>query len=1230
MAAAPSSNNNNTTNETDEFIKKSRVTRADPPKPAYDPLQFVQIKPAKLYDLNKAKPSTERKVVEVKTPREVVEDAEEWQCNLDNWKSSRRKRVEHIIDKITEAKKIEQEEVCRGRKKSKTFSEMLEHSGSRRRFILPDAEDDDDGGSFSDDLQEPRDSSKQQYKDESTDERATDDTSSCCSSKVADGESKTPDLGDSQEMPEMNEFSLAIENYKSKFPMTQHRTSMLASGTVSTTTVTTTTTTSAYVVSSIESNSNDNYESNDSNSTGEECKKEASPTVSASSEAVDREEKGRPVLFEFAGNRSETVNDGRSEKLDEPAKVNVIERRRLFEQFQQMSCASDAAPPASTPATKPSNNGSSQEERYSEGTQSSTDEPAGSSSEWFTAAGSIKERRAIFERYQSNEMMVSEEPTELGGGRSRSSSTVVTKSRSESNFGFVNGSTGRFELTLAQLKRNGGPDCCEDSGIQSTTDLSRSSVVSHADEHDPSLLLLSEDGLGKSPNRSAATLDSASEFSDTDCSNGQLLDNALDVAFEEMDSELHESCTAMDEQTPNEEEQLTRQDTEIVPLSAVPMPLPSDFEAVAAAAVAMEANVGNELVLLPLPKSTLTPPKEKPPPPPVDDEPELEQVTPSGLAVAGITSWMQKNEIAAMLQDNQNDHESLEANATDFYDQKRDPMMDGLRRNEYLELSSEQWRSLESYEVVQQVQHERQRKQNDQENKEEQQEREKDQQELLVYSNRIEAQPHHQLYDPGDHEEIVSVERELLQIEQEELQRRREKQMFYEKLTHADGGRLPADHVQHPHQQHLQPQQQQQHHQTQPLQQQSSAHQQPQQRPLQQQEPYYEAHHHHLHHHPHPHSHHHHHHRASMPAIDSRSLQNVNSYTSYDTPFVDDVHAYEMASLHRESMPNLSQAAASSSHPSSLSSYGEEAYSANSATSFDGSSGWPPVAEHRPALCPPLERRLPTVAPRPALNGFLLERPALTGGVGGGFQGGVGDRQRVSNSMFEQQPKDNKQSAYHPMMVNRGGQLGGVANTMPYGQHWLVQEAEQRRIEQHQKNASTTTKRPLPKFVIDAITQRMQKLNAGSPEQSDRSNLSEDSDLAMLHSMKHHHHQQHHHHSQQLPPPPPHHHQQQQPLPPLPPQQQQQQQQQYSNASDKVLSVSGKKECSHCRIELGKGAAMAIESLGLFYHIECFKCCVCHVKLGDGTNGIDVRVRKYRLHCQNCFSSEDGVKFSCV
>uniref|UniRef100_A0A1A9Z8F4 LIM zinc-binding domain-containing protein n=1 Tax=Glossina pallidipes TaxID=7398 RepID=A0A1A9Z8F4_GLOPL len=85
-----------------------------------------------------------------------------------------------------------------------------------------------------------------------------------------------------------------------------------------------------------------------------------------------------------------------------------------------------------------------------------------------------------------------------------------------------------------------------------------------------------------------------------------------------------------------------------------------------------------------------------------------------------------------------------------------------------------------------------------------------------------------------------------------------------------------------------------------------------------------------------------------------------------------------------------------------------------------------------------------------------------------------------------------------------------------------------------------------------------------------------------------------------------------------------------ATTQDKVLSVSGKKKCSHCGEELGRGAAMIIESLLLFYHINCFKCCVCHVQLGDGLNGTDVRVRNHKLHCQNCYSSDDGIKFSCV
>ncbi|ROT85126.1 hypothetical protein C7M84_021235 [Penaeus vannamei] len=68
------------------------------------------------------------------------------------------------------------------------------------------------------------------------------------------------------------------------------------------------------------------------------------------------------------------------------------------------------------------------------------------------------------------------------------------------------------------------------------------------------------------------------------------------------------------------------------------------------------------------------------------------------------------------------------------------------------------------------------------------------------------------------------------------------------------------------------------------------------------------------------------------------------------------------------------------------------------------------------------------------------------------------------------------------------------------------------------------------------------------------------------------------------------------------------QSQDHSSGQDqRLLSVSGKKKCSHCSEELGRGAAMIIESLRLFYHIPCFKCCVCGIQLGNGSAGADVR-----------------------
>nr|XP_012215127.1 PREDICTED: uncharacterized protein LOC105667735 isoform X2 [Linepithema humile] len=191
-------------------------------------------------------------------------------------------------------------------------------------------------------------------------------------------------------------------------------------------------------------------------------------------------------------------------------------------------------------------------------------------------------------------------------------------------------------------------------------------------------------------------------------------------------------------------------------------------------------------------------------------------------------------------------------------------------------------------------------------------------------------------------------------------------------------------------------------------------------------------------------------------------------------------------------------------------------------------------------------------------------------------------------------------------------------------QHWIIQEAEQRRINERNQRSparksqphvtgtsvlynvpTRTDSKPLPDSIIQTLTQRVQNKTQEKP-------LSARRRPEQVHSQEH--------------------------LSTMQPQQYTLQSQKTQHApvantngnQEKMLSVSGKKKCSHCGEELGRGAAMIIESLRLFYHMECFKCCVCHVRLGDGLMGTDVRVRNHKLHCHNCYSSDDGVKFSCV
>ncbi|XP_029397695.1 LIM domain only protein 7 isoform X15 [Mus pahari] len=66
-------------------------------------------------------------------------------------------------------------------------------------------------------------------------------------------------------------------------------------------------------------------------------------------------------------------------------------------------------------------------------------------------------------------------------------------------------------------------------------------------------------------------------------------------------------------------------------------------------------------------------------------------------------------------------------------------------------------------------------------------------------------------------------------------------------------------------------------------------------------------------------------------------------------------------------------------------------------------------------------------------------------------------------------------------------------------------------------------------------------------------------------------------------------------------------------------SVSGKRVCSYCNNILGKGAAMIIETLGLCYHLHCFKCVSCGCDLGGSSSGAEVRIRNHQLYCNDCY-----------
>ncbi|XP_037086604.1 trichohyalin-like [Pollicipes pollicipes] len=115
------------------------------PKPAANPMKFVAAGPTPLLRTASEQMLKAEKLRMAAKPAVKEEESAAWQNNLDNWKSSRRKRQEDVIERLTEVKKMEEIDHDRSRRRAKTFGEMMQdRSGKGRRMLQVFTDDDND------------------------------------------------------------------------------------------------------------------------------------------------------------------------------------------------------------------------------------------------------------------------------------------------------------------------------------------------------------------------------------------------------------------------------------------------------------------------------------------------------------------------------------------------------------------------------------------------------------------------------------------------------------------------------------------------------------------------------------------------------------------------------------------------------------------------------------------------------------------------------------------------------------------------------------------------------------------------------------------------------------------------------------------------------------------------------------------------------------------------------
>ncbi|XP_066903203.1 LIM domain only protein 7 isoform X4 [Halyomorpha halys] len=1230
-------------------LESGRMAKATTPKVAVNPLQFVKVGPCDLY---RSAQEQLKKVEEIKkAKKERRDEAEDWQSNLDNWKCSRRKRQEHIIERVVEVKKLELEEHERNRRRSKTFNEMMQERNTRgRKSSLPVWNDD------SDDLSDlgignKNDSSLELDRNHEVNGHSENSHDSSLSSELDRNVDNTPsengnstDPKEDSKSTESEEYTYdkAIQSYVN-FAETRVKSKSLRS---------------------IDGDMRD-------------YSKKESPPIPAKPKRGSLT-KIDSYISQIELNKTKANCDA-TDSAKKPVavpKVDVHKRRELFEKIKENEEHNKLNKTSSElSSAKSIKERLSSLEKHQENLDSSRTNIASSintttgvkdrlsniekisnsnfvprrSSEPLSSQ-SIKDRLSSFEKSKSNspkshnvvEPTVSikerlnslhssceKEPTRTvipsvdptfdeklsnfkesstdGSYQNRSLSPDEIYNKREQHFRHrsldslditqENMSNSSFERvqSLEDLDYRNYPASTfsgdtdrEDSGIH-TADVSSS--VSQADDYDLHLdsnilddikmnhqppieeetKLIKNEDLLKNETCDISEKERNTEFKiNSSIDNSENLENTTDIIavtntiqpFERKDQEVNvfkidePQTNGLYDSVENTNVSIVNQLSEII--------LESDPSC-----------------LFPLlPTSTLVPPKEKPPPPPTeisDDEGDPKVIKSKSLRRLDSTKRIKKE-----IRQKRSSFLGLEGNDDDSY---LEPELELIRPPDMTTLLAEE-RRIERQLYRQSVCSE---SDSNQESRDSGVELDHKHPELTWSHSRNDSEISADVQTFGnqsttsEEDEIMKKEREIIEtLEQEEKIR---KQDLGEKLAmrlrelEAEKERIEWE--------HLRPE------------------------PVRNAQPHIFPKHTHL----------------SVEDLEKTRSREELKDTEWCTPrssLQDISHMgppeLEYRGDYRKSMGDLTMPV--NYHHQSKARYAAHRRSMPNLQENAPRRPPPPPPPVLPSKPLHLTQGLSQIVPQQVPNQHVSsQRLGSSQQVNGHHVVNPAVSAHNGNSQMSRQTLQALSAAPRSRLISADSWQVRKKQQRPpdsYNyQHWLIQEAEHRRITELQERYAGSRRpevgrpegrgwptstppqqqwsqpnrgKPLPDSIIQTLTQRVQ--NRLSAQATDPTVPRRRPDI---------------------PNEVPYH---------LPPQN--------DSAKDKMLSVSGKKRCSHCGEELGRGAAMIIESLQLFYHIDCFKCCVCCIQLGDGLNGTDVRVRNNKLHCHNCYSSDDGAKFSCV